>query len=216
MNSKKEEIQLLKSALANGNVPLCIPVGNPVLAFLRVTAVDKKFQNKNDVAALTGYRNRFVKSFLTEFNATEAQTSKWLDEYVAPNPSKILFMIDDLNRHTVGYMGIDFIDWDKAYGEADAIVRGENAPKGLMTQALLTLLKWAHSHLGLKTIGVRVLSDNSAVNFYKKMGFEEVKQVPLKKTEATGKVSWVEDDALKSAERYLVHMNFQMNLLLNG
>lgn len=213
MNQNKELLKLIKSTLSVEKNPMVIPVGNPVIAFLRPLVLKKEIQNKGDIEALTNYRNKFKKSFLTEFEANVEQTSNWLDTVVAENPSKIIFMVDDINLKTIGYMGLDFINWEEAHGEADAIVRGEEAPKGLMTQALTTLLSWAHNTLKLKSISVRVLSDNKAVTFYKKLGFVEKEQIPLKKLASEDIVSWIEDSSLTEAERHLVCMDFSMNLL---
>ncbi len=160
---------------------------------------------------LTDWRNRFVQAFLNEFTATYNQTARWLVEVVGPKEGKILFMIDDHNCRTFGYMGLDCIDWDRAYGEADAVVRGAEAPPGTMKRALQTLLAWARGQLGLRELGVRVRSDNTALEFYHKGGFREVRRVPLRRVEEPQMIRWAEDESLESAEVYLVHMRWQAN-----
>jgi len=173
--------------------------------FLRPVATKRGLQNSIDVTCLTNWRNRFVKSFLTEFVAREEGTEIWLAETVFTDNSKILFMIENEKEERIGYMGLAYIDWDKCYGEGDAIVRAQNAPKGLMSASLATLLNWANKRLGLGDIGLRVLSDNPALMFYKKLGFDEIKRIPLKANIMNDMVSWVEDDSLLSSRRYLVY-----------
>jgi RimJ/RimL family protein N-acetyltransferase len=185
---------------------LSLPVGMPIHALLRPVATKRELINSRDVRALTEWRNRFVTAFLNEFVATEEQTADWLINTVGPSDTKILFMLDDLQGNTFGYMGVAYIDWEKSYGEADAIVRGEKAPSGTMTLALKALLTWAQVQLGLQEIGVRVRSDNSALEFYKKFGFIEEKRVSLKCIENPDKTVWIENPELQSSSISLIYM----------
>lgn len=178
-----------------------LPVGDPPMAWLRPVGIDA-----SDAARLTEWRNRYVTAFLTEFEATEEQTTRWLAETVQQDDTRILFMLDFMESGTVGYLGLAFIDWATGRGEADAIVRGGDAPKGLMTAALCTLLVWAQEQLGLVELGVRVRSDNPALAFYEKVGFRETRRVPLQRTETAGMVVWVEDAEATKGKLSLVHM----------
>jgi RimJ/RimL family protein N-acetyltransferase len=182
-----------------------LPVGDPPEAVLR--PVDTRRPSPGDVLVLTEWRNRFVASFLTEFDATEERTARWLTEAVGPDDTRVLFMVDDCrDGRTIGYMGLAFIDWEGGYGEADAVVRGREAPRGLMSKAMDAMLRWGREQLGLATLGVRVRSDNPAIDFYRKFGFLEVKRVPLRREDADDMVKWVEDEALSGGEPSLVHM----------
>src|SRR5207244_10947431 len=105
-------LQYLKSTAGSAGPGLCLVVGDPVQAVLRPVATDPSKLNANDVRLLTEWRNKFIKSFLTEFIATEQRTAGWLVNQVGPNESKILFMADDAHGNTFGYLGIDYIDWD--------------------------------------------------------------------------------------------------------
>ena len=182
-----------------------ISVGEPVEAVLRLV-------NQTDVPVLTAWRNRFVRSFLTEFEATEERTQKWLTEVVGPDQTRFLFMLDDVHGRTIGYLGLAFIDWQERTGEADAIVRGVDELPGIMTKALLALLRWAHRDLGLtKALNVRVRSDNPAVNFYLKLG-AETRRVPLRKIEEPGTTRWVEDESFAGSSTELVYITFHRHL----
>ena len=208
MSSGKELLQRLKASPAR----LLLPVGNPVEAVLRPVAATAETINARDVQLLTRWRNRFVRSFLTEFNATEQRTERWLTEVVGPDPTRILFMLDDVGGRTIGYLGLAFIDWDKGTGEADAIVRGVEAVPGIMSRALLVLLRWAHQELGLQAaLSVRVRSDNPAIHFYSKLG-TETRRVPLRKIAEPGLTRWVEDDSIASTSTELVYITFHHNL----
>lgn len=205
----KNLLQALKATAGSRGPVLSIPVGSPLKALLRPVATRAEALNKEDVRRLTEWRNRFVASFLTEFEATESRTAAWLANIVGPNGNKILFMVDDLSGNTLGYMGLDYLNWEKLYGEADAIVRGGEAPPGLMTTALKTLLAWANNQLGLQSLGVRVRSDNTALEFYRKMGFRDVETIPLRRVENKEGLSWVEDPSLPAGGVSLVHMEYK-------
>lgn len=203
----RELLQSLK-ACAGVRHQLCLAVGTPVVALLRPVATGVDRLSGEDVAALTEWRNRHISSFLTEFVATPERTASWLTRMVGPDDTRILFMVESPPGHLVGYMGLAFIDWALAKGEADAVVRGKETPRGLMTQCLRHLMGWARDQLGLTTLSVRVRSDNPALAFYQKFGFAEVRREPLARTERNDEVIWqpcqVES---KQSELSLVHMN---------
>jgi RimJ/RimL family protein N-acetyltransferase len=204
----RDLLNAVKTA-ASASPCLGIPVGKPVKAFLRPVVTGSADEASEDVVHLSVWRNKFVTAFLTEFDATPERTAKWLREAIANDDSRILFMVDDLEGNTFGYIGLAFIDWDKNAGEADSVVRGEWAAPGLMTEVLRTLLTWARGQLGLETIGVRVRSDNPALGFYKKFGFQELERVPLVRSERDNMIVWSEDPSHipESPEApHLVHM----------
>jgi len=173
--------------------------------FLRPIPTKRGQLNPQDVAWLTEWRNQYPTSFLTEFSATDNQTAEWLSNKIYFADDRIAFMIENSQGVSVGYMGIAFIDWVASYVEADSIVSGGNNPKGLMASGLITLLRWANGQLGLRNVGVRVLSDNPALIFYQKLGFVETHRVPLRKISRDGYIEWIEDTSLSLSNRYLVY-----------
>jgi len=207
-NAGRALLKAMKATAGMTGPPVVIPVGSPPKAFLRPVATKKELLNLQDIRKLTKWRNRFVWAFLTEFKATDGRTARWLADEVGKNESKILFMIDDINDDTFGCMGLDYINWSQAYGEADAVVRGMRVTPGIMKQTLKTLLTWAQGTLGLRDLNVRVRSDNSALEFYRKVGFREVGRIPLRAVYVPGMVRWVEDPLLENADLYLVHMHW--------
>lgn len=213
VSSGQEVLQSFKASARRGQPYLSLPLGVPLDGVLRPVATIAAELNSDDVRALTEWRNRYVKSFLTEFEATEERTARWLTEVVGPDPTRILFMLDDAHGQTIGYLGLAFIDWEKRTGEADAIVRGVTGTPGLMTNALLTLLRWAHRQLGLTGgLNVRVRSDNPrAVEFYSRLA-TETRRVPLREIEETGTKRWVEDESLATSSAQLVYLTFRRHL----
>lgn len=210
MNASAGErlLRALKDATTAGAPALVLPVGSPVRALLRPIATVPGATDAVDVRLLSEWRNRHVKSFLTEFEAHDARTAEWLTTSIHGNGGKLLFMLDALDGTRLGHLGLGFIDWERRYGEADAIVSGGASPPGLMKLALRTLLSWARSQLGIEQLAVRVRSDNPAVAFYEKVGFREWQRVPLAVRRGAELTEWVEDPSLADAEASLVHMRY--------
>lgn len=202
----RDLLALLKQVASAGAVPLTIPVGQPVQALLRVIPSQPAHLDSEDLSLLSDWRNRYVKSFLTEFHAHPERTASWLCNHVHENDGKILFMLESLNGERWGHIGLAFIDWQSGYGEADAIVNGGAAPRGLMKLGLQTCLRWAKQSLGLQTLGVRVRSDNPALEFYKKVGFQEIKRVPLAHEIDGENINWFEAPELGDDVPALVYM----------
>ncbi|MEN9572881.1 MAG: hypothetical protein RL514_736 [Verrucomicrobiota bacterium] len=205
-------LQELKRVAGGPGPQLCLPVGQPPRALLRPVAVSSTRLSATDVEHLTNWRNLFVGAFLTRFESTPARTRRWLSDYVANDDTRMLFMADLPNGETIGYIGLAYIDWAARRGEADAVVRGGDAPKGLMTDCLRTLLGWGVNQLALRSIGVRVLSSNPALDFYRKFGFEECRRVPLTRAERNGDEVWVENESAVS-DLTLVHMNLRTDVI---
>lgn len=125
------------------------------------------------VALLTRARNSNLISFLTVFTATDERTRNWLSQTVAKEDNRILFMLKNLRKKNYyGYMGLAFGNSEGSYIEADAVVRiDENIIHGLMKASLTRLIQWVRNDLKINNVGVRVLSDNTALAFYEKCGF---------------------------------------------
>lgn len=187
---------------------LTLVSGQPAEAFLRPVATQGGRLDSADVRLLSGWRNRFVKAFLTEFEATEERTERWLTDIIGPDDTRILFMVDDAQSgQTVGCMGLAFIHWPQGIGEVDSIMRGGPAPPGMMMRAVITMLGWARQQLGLQIFGARLRSDNPRVlAFFRKLGFVEVGRVPLRPCKTPDMVRWIEDRSLPVNAPTLVHV----------
>lgn len=194
-------VRLLKA----GELPLRLAVrGFPGFLLRPVVTAPGRLRDQ-DVRCLTDWRNDHAGAFLTEFVATEERTARWLSHSVHSSDGHLMFMVDHTDGRTLGYMAIGFIDWARASGEADAIVRGHQHIRGLMLSSLITMLLWAKDRLQLQRIGVRVLSDNPALAFYRRIGFVETRRVPLRRVEHGSEPAWIEDPASTCYARSLVH-----------
>ena len=68
----------LKQTTRAGQPGLVLPVGQPLAAVIRPIATVPGHTDALDVQLLTDWRNRHVKSFLTEFVSTSVRTTGWL------------------------------------------------------------------------------------------------------------------------------------------
>ena len=123
-------LRSLKDTTRAGGATLVLPVGDPVRALLRPIATVADALDADDIRCLSEWRNRHVKSFLTEFVADDARTAQWLRRSIHDDDGKLLFMLDALDGTRLGHLGIGFIDWEAGYGEADAIVSGARLAAG--------------------------------------------------------------------------------------
>jgi RimJ/RimL family protein N-acetyltransferase len=195
---------LLDAIKTGSNEPYRVPVASFPRVWLR--SVSMRNPLASDVKALTEWRNKNVLAFLTEFTATEARTRAWLTESVAHDPSRILFMIEEEGEEPLGYVGLAFIDWSNARGEADSVVRGRDGRPGVMAAALRTLLSWSRDELCLRSFGVRVLADNPANAFYSGLGFRELRREGLRCSKSPDFVSWQPVPAGEANDgRWLIH-----------
>ena len=191
--------------------PEATPYRIPIAAFAdyNLRCVLTTAPREDDVERLTEWRNRHVKSFLTEFHATRERTRDWLVNTVANDGGRALFMIEDGAGRIAGYIGLANIDWDRRTAEADSVVRGEPDRPGLMTASLRALLDWARQQLGIQRFSVRVLSDNPAVSFYERFGFSVRRSVPLRPIKTDDCLAWEETQdagAGTSDDRVLLYM----------
>lgn len=130
---------------------------------------------------LVNARNANANSFLTFFTATPEKTKNWLVGPVAYDSTRILFALKEMQSKSLyGYMGLAYGTPNGKRIEGDAIVRYKEQTKpGLMRLAFLQLVEWARNSIGIDEIWVRVLSDNPAIDFYKRCNFVIVFEVPL-------------------------------------
>tara|TARA_X000001036_G_C20503445_1_gene734869 strand:+ start:304 stop:960 length:657 start_codon:yes stop_codon:yes gene_type:complete len=150
------------------------------------------------------------------FQVTEERTKKWLTELVINRDDRIIFMIHGRNEEPLGHIGLSNVDFSNNSVELDSVLRGKkNILKGLMSQCVNTLIKFALKELGFSEIDLSVLSDNNhAVNFYKKLNFKIIDKIPLLKTIKDNETKYeiAKDINNQKIEKYYLKMRFQKEL----
>jgi perosamine synthetase len=144
---------------------------------------DLHLEDNELIQTLTDWRNKFVSAYPTRFKASFESTKNWISNNLLNAADRILFLIVNKTGKVVGHIGLSNGLGLEGGIEIDNVVRGlENNHKGIMSEALLTLIKWIDATLKPNEIYLRVLSDNThAIDFYKKNDFVIEYSIPLKK-----------------------------------
>lgn len=181
---------------------------------MRIYVVTKKqIVDDATITSLAKWRDKANIWFPSQFVVTQEGTKRWADMQLLNMPDRILFFLHIVgSKSPFGHVGLYRFDYQEKSCEIDNVIRGENEPgtNGAMTIAVQLLCSWARKHLGVKTIYLRVFSDNiKAIAVYKRVGFEEVERVALVKKVIDGVVHWVEQekaDKQSNIQRYFIKM----------
>jgi len=196
---------------------LTIPIYDKDKIVAKLRLITSNFTNE-EVRLLAEWREANAEWFPTKFKVTKKGTRKWLEEQVIGAKDRILFWIQTLNGSLIGHLGLYRFDSKQHSCEIDNVVRGkQNIMPGIMTLASKALLNWSFSNLGLKTITLRVFSDNErAIALYERCGFKKVRDIPLKKVIKGDTIRWVEisNKPEKKVERYF--SQYQITKLKNS
>lgn len=212
----RHKVLKLFSSIKSGNnsdeIPQKLPIFNPqgeLIAHLR-PITQKTLGNNREIALLARWRKENSFAFPSMFRVTKKGTKTWLGNQLLKNSTRILFFIESEEEKPklIGHIGLYSFDFQADTCEIDNVVRGEkNYLKGVMTVALKTLLKWTYKELKPKQIYLRVFADNvHAAEFYRKCGFVDFEQIPLKKIVKPSIIIWEEDQTLKTADKYFLKM----------
>ena len=168
------------------------------------------------IKLLAKWREINFDSYPTQFKVTEEGTKIWLDEQVIKKSDRVLFFVYDRTGKIIGHMGLASFDYRHKFCEIDNVVRGSDEEKGLMTLSLKALIKWALENLGIEYLSLRVFSDNTrAIKLYARVGFHEIKRIPLERLEENGVIKFVEmpHGSEKDPDRYFSVMNFRKDVV---
>lgn len=164
-------------------------------------------QRPEATALLAKWREKANPFFPSQFPVTLEGTHRWLVKGLLETRDRILFWVKTADGTPVGHVGLFRFDFDQKSVEVDNIVRGEDGvlPGGIQT-AIAAMLDWTFDALAVETALLRVMSDNDrAINLYRRLGFQEIARVPLRREMDGAVVHWVEVDD-STATRFFVTM----------
>jgi perosamine synthetase len=123
------------------------------------------------ISKLIEFRNSNIKLWPGAKLVDENSTLTWLEELVLKNDDRILFLVQDSHQVIHGHIGI----WlrDNTIFEIDNVIKDYKCNiKGLFSEALRTLCKWANEFIGESEFYLRVLNTNEhAIKFYERNRF---------------------------------------------
>lgn len=136
------------------------------------------------IAAISAWRQRAMRMFLTQFTATPENTRHYLEALSIGEPGRLLWLILDERGRCIGHVGLSGATAaDGGRAELDNLMRGvEGGDPRLVHSAEVALLRWAFEQLGLQHIDVRVVSYNwMVIALHEEVGFQTTRQAPLHK-----------------------------------
>ena len=187
-----------------------IPVWhNGVQAATLRALTTEDLQNAPLIRLLAKWREENSDAYLSRSPITLEGTKKWLDKGVLENKDRLLFLLEDSAGSPIGHMGFYRFNFNEMRCEADNIVRGEKVLPGIMTPALVALMRWGMGVLQVQGYTLHTFADNSrAISLYERCGFSQISKAPLKKEESAGKSEWVFLPQAEKGERYWLKMQY--------
>lgn len=181
---------------------------------IKMYVITKELLYQDDIIKLlSNWRDKSNKWFPAQFRVTFEGTKKWAKEQLLEKNDRILFFLQlEGNTTPFGHVGLYRFDYKKKSCEIDNVIRGNDneMTKGGMTVGLQMLINWTKQNLGIKSLYLKVVSDNKkAISLYQRVGFKEVGRVPLEKKINNDVVNWIEAEEPfdpKNVLRYFVSM----------
>lgn len=145
------------------------------------------------VADLTAWRQKFMRFFLTQFEATPARTKVWLDNVMLPSTDRLLFTICLPNGQMVGNFAVCNIADNS--GELDNLIRGrKGGDPRLIYYCELALLCWMFLFLDYRSANLHVFSNNRpTIRLHTSVGFSVANSIPLTQRNSPGLVEYLLD-----------------------
>jgi RimJ/RimL family protein N-acetyltransferase len=168
------------------------------------------------IASLTCWRQKFMKYFLTQFQANSQRTSLWLHNVVLASDARILFLILDDSGKAIGNFGVSNITKDSA--ELDNLIRGEKGGDNqLIFFSEIALMKWLYRRLEITNIYLHVFSNNiRTIALHSSIGFEEHELKGLIKNQTKEEIYYEVSDkpTTNFPEIELIEMRIDKNYFL--
>lgn len=184
-----------------------------LMGYLRPITFDYKISLPGIVPALSTWRRDTPYAWNSVFKVTDEGTEEWLEKFVLRNKNRIIFIVQDLDHHYIGQIGLAAFNENDKSAEIDAVVRGEkNKQPGIMSAALRTITVWGRRKFGLEHIYLDVFEDNvHAIEFYKRNNFIELERISLAEIKCETETKWEVDEKINpdSASRRYIKMKLE-------
>jgi RimJ/RimL family protein N-acetyltransferase len=165
--------------------------------FVPVTSRDQS--SRKSISLLTDWRKKNDWWFPSQFKVTYEGTKRWLTSQLLEKKGRVLFFIVDEKRNKIGHLGLYSFDFKHNSCEIDNVIRGEESAPGVMTHALNKLMQWTYDVLKIKSMYLRVFSDNErAIKLYRRCNFVDDDLISLTKEVRDDGTYWIEDSNMKA------------------
>lgn len=162
---------------------------------------------EDDLKMYINWRLNMAEFFFSQTQINIEGTKNWLLNTFSNQNSAMLFFIFDLNMKKIGYVSIN--DIKEGFScEIGNVLRGVKTEKPIIYFALKAIISLISLNFNIKLFTLDVFSDNQkAIALYKRLGFIEESQTPLKLITLENGTRW--EKASKPEEdckRYSSHM----------
>lgn len=203
MDTVQARLARLKAATREAAAALALPLHNRTGAVVGslLPIGPWLLDDAAQIAAISAWRQRAMRMFLTQFQATPENTRRYLETMSIGEAGRLLWLILDEGGRCIGHIGLSGATAaDGGRAELDNLMRGvDGGDPGLIQLAEVALLRWAFDVLGLRHIDLRVVSYNWMVMaLHEDVGFETTRQAPLHKRSDNG-VTWHDECATDAA-----------------
>jgi perosamine synthetase len=159
------------------------------------------------IESLTRWREASAFAFPLQAEVTAEGTARWLRMGLLDPEDRMLWLVLPPGGSALGHVGYANALNDRRELEVDNVVRGEQGHAGIMSAAMRAVTGWAREALEPAAISLKVFADNThAVAFYARLGWEEERRTPLRRSEEEGRVYYDVADAGEPADRELIRM----------
>ena len=138
---------------------------------VRIRAIEK-----TDIDEIMKWVNdpEVMDNLLTRYPVSRYQEEKWIEKALdGTNDRNKVFAIETKDGVYLGGIGLHRIDWENRNAEVGLVIgKKEYWNKGYGTDAMMTILDFAFSHMNLHRVYLRVYSFNErGIRSYEKCGF---------------------------------------------
>jgi RimJ/RimL family protein N-acetyltransferase len=191
MDAVHATLELLKRTTRDAAAALALPVHNRAgVAIGSLLPIGPwLLDDAAQIAAISAWRQRAMRMFLTQFQATPENTRHYLQALSIGEAGRLLWLIIDDRGRCIGHVGLSGATAaDGGRAELDNLMRGlDGGDPALIACAEVALLRWAFEVLGLQHIDVRVVSYNwLVIALHEEVGFQTTRQAPLLKRSDNG------------------------------
>jgi len=189
-----------------------VPISNKeeIIGFLKPVTFFYKKVYPEYIHHICKWRTENSSGFANVFENNINKTENWFDNVLLPREDRILFVIHTLKDIPIAHIGLSTFNFDNKSCEIDNVVRGaKDAPQGIMSCAISSLVTWSKEVLKVNNVYLRVLSDNlPGIHFYEKNNFVKQYDIPLYKHVSKDIIEWIHlDDAEdRRPDRYYTYM----------
>jgi hypothetical protein len=122
------------------------------------------------IELLTRWRRKYMGFFMSQFEAVEAQTRRWIENATLVDDARILFLVCEKEK-PIGNFGVACLTEDS--GKLDNLIRGEHVttPR-LMFYSEIAMVNWLYTDLGLTNVYLYVFTHNDrTIRLHESVGF---------------------------------------------